>query len=894
MDLTDLLRVRFAPGADPSGDPALWQWEDRTVDVRADGVEITGGRADESGQVDAGRVTLVLDNTGGHYCTRNPLGRWYGTLARNTPIRVGTISGAHAFTTNASNGFGTPDVGTSWSVDGTASTWSVSSGMARKAFAAANSSGAAILNGADARNGEATFVASSPVVATGNPLIVGFFCRRSSAGNLLFTIEFGLSGQVVAKIRRAVGVSLTELVSVSLGFTYIANERIKARCEWDGPNLRMRIWEEAGSEPTTWNITATDTEITGSEVGLFFWRTNGNSNAGTVTLAADDLEVEAVEFTGTVAEWPVRWDPSARVSWAPITAAGVLRRLAQGQPTLRSPMFRQLSSRELTGYWPLEDGSDATVAASAVPWNRPANITNVTFASDTSLPGAESAVTFQNTASTIRGRLNRQHTSDGFAAMLVFKLSALPAGGSDSTILLLGATGRIALWRLMVTNVTFRLVGYDDDENTVFDTITGIYTINPLNWVAVQLETNPSGANQEWAVLWHQVGSNDFYGNTGLYASTVAPQIRSWQVGGSLALTDYQVGQVWIGSNTLPFVSADFADASRGYSGETAATRVARLADEESVQVAVEAGSSERLGPQRVATFLDNLRAAEAADSGILYESGAGLGYRPRGARYNRPVSFALDVDDGDLGDPPPEPTDDDQRVRNDWTITRDGGSSAQVVDDAHIAGNGRYADSATLTIESDLRTEDHAGWRVHVGTVEEMRWPQITLNFTDRPDLLTKWRGRPYSPRVTIANVPAEGGPDPDLIVEGWTQRITSHSWTVDLTCSPASPWDVGVYDDTAKRRDSLSTTLGVARNTVQTSWTFTTSNPADLWDTTATPYQVMCGGELLTVTSMGAASGSGPYTQPATVTRSVNGVVKSQAANTSIRIANPAIRAL
>lgn len=897
MDLTSLLRFHIAPGGDPGGDPAAWQWENRTADVNhGDGITTTGGRADEVSEVSSGTATLEVDNAGGHYCTRNPLGRWYGRLARNCPARLGTISGAAAFATNAASSWGAPDVGDSWTLSGTASLWSVSSGMGRRSIAAANQSASALLNGADARNGDATFVASVPVVATGGPLIAGLVCRYVDASNfLLFTVEFGTSGSVVAKLRQVSDGVFTELnTSGSLGFTYTANERIKARCQWDGSELRMKAWEESGTEPTSWNVTSFDNEIAGSQVGLYLWRHSTNTNAGSVTLAVDALEVEAVEIVGTIPEFPIRWDPTATVSWAPLQIAGIVRRLSQGQPALRSPLYRQLVSRDVTGYWPLEDGSDATVAASAVPWNAAAIATNVRFAADSSLPGAEQVAQMVDQTSTVRGTVRRNPTSTGFAAMVCFKFTNLPA--ADGTLFQVYTTGPVARWRLMVTPTSFRLVGYNSADDIMFDTNVGIYTINPLNWVAVQLETEVVGANTTWAVLWHQVGTNSFYGTPGSVVGTVASHVRSFQLGGSVQLTDAYMGHLWVGADTLPFIADEFADASSGYTGETAAARIARLASEEGVLAVVEPGDSEPLGPQRVGTFLELLRAAEQADLGVLHEQGAGLGYRPRGARYNRPVTFALDIAAGDLSDPAPEPVDDDQRVRNDWTVTRDGGSWAPGRRPAHIAATGRYADSATINIKDDLRLPDHAAWRVHLGTQDELRWPSVTLNFTDRPDLLALWRGRPFGPRLTIANVPAQGRgeSDPDLIVEGWTQRITSHSWTVELACSPAKPWDVGVYDDTSRLTDSMSTTLGTGRDSTQTSWTFSVSNSVDVWSTTATPYNVMVGGEELRVTSMGAVTGSGPYTQTATVVRAVNGVAKAHSAGAPIRIANPARKGL
>ena len=75
------------------------------------------------------------------------------------------------------------------------------------------------------------------------------------------------------------------------------------------------------------------------------------------------------------------------------------------------------------------------------------------------------------------------------------------------------------------------------------------------------------------------------------------------------------------------------------------------------------------------------------------------------------------------------EPTDDDQAVRNDVTITRDGGASYRAVQTAGPLGTGTvgtYDTSDTLSLAWDDLTDDHAWWRVHVGTVDETRFPVL------------------------------------------------------------------------------------------------------------------------------------------------------------------------
>jgi len=895
MDLTTRHRFHIAPGFDPAA-PDTWVWEDRSADVRHvnAGVTITGGRGDEVSEINAGSCSLELDNAGGHYCTRNPLGRWSGRLSRNTPARWGVITGAATFTASVSNAWPTPDVGTSWTLPGTASDWSSSGGVGLHSFATANLAVLPVLNGATARDGEATCVFSIPAVATGGRFYAGVVARWSSATNYLFlSIEFNTAGSLNAVITRATPAGLFNVAGVTgLSFTYSANQRIKLRCQWDGPAVRLRVWPEASGEPTAWTVVGTDTVVTGSGIGLLLWRDVNNTNAGAIAMSVDNLEVEAVEIVGTVPEWPVRWDPTAAVSYAPIQIAGITRRITQGQQPLRSPIYRQLIAQPLAAYWPLEDGSAATTAASAAPRGVPATASGVTFGSTDCPPGAASAAVL-NTLGTsqISGPVNVWPVpQDGYAGMCYFRFPTLPA--SQKPFLELRAVGTVARWVVSAWNNGFSVDGFASDGSSVVSTGVNVYVMDPTQWSAIQLETSESGGTVTWALIWHQVGSTTFFAPNGSFSGTadrITKAIVTAPMDGAL------VSHLWAGDDLLAFADTVFELVSAGYAGELAASRVARLCREEGVLCAVEPGVSEPMGPQRIATLMDLLRAAEAGDQGVLYERGAGLGYRPRGARYNRAVSAVLAIGAaGDISDPAPEPTDDDLRVRNQWTITRDGGSAATDSDPVHIALNGLYADSTTVNIQSDVRLIEHASWRVHLGTWGEMRWPQITINLTDRPDLLAWWLGRPFAPRITISGIPQQGpiGANADLIVEGWTQDITSVSWVLTLNCSPAKPWDVGVYG--TSQYDSASTTVASGINAVVTSVPITTVSLGDVWSTTSPPYLWTVDGEVVNVTAMTSPAGTGPYTQTATVTRSVNGITKSHSAGAAVHLATPAVYAL
>lgn len=888
MDLTALHRFHIAPGYDP-GQPATWVWTDQSVDVnhpenQGTAVTITGGRADEVSEVSAASCQLQVDNAGGHYCTRNPLGRWYGLLALNCPARWGTISGAEAWAVNTTNGWGTPDVGTSWTLGGTASMWSSTSGVGQLSESTVNAFRTAILAGADTHNGDATFVAAVPAVATGGSLVVGLVVRRTVGVNQVwFCIDFGVSGVLGVRIKRDVNGVTTDLGSGTAG-TYTANQRIKARCVWDGQDLRMRIWPESGGEPTTWTAVATDTQCLGTAVGLQFWRVASNTNTSPLVYSVDALEIEAVEITGTIPAFPVRWDPTASQSWAPLEIAGITRRLSQGSKPLRSPMYRLITGySNLVGYWPMEDGTDADQLANTVPGGVAGTLTNMQLGA-VGPAGSAGAATFTNADNTskVSGAFKGASSTAGWQVSWSTQLPALPA---STTQMISWSTSNGYRWTINPGVSIYNVTVIDPSDTIVVNqnvTNTGIG--DPNQWVTFRMLATVSAGVVTWAFAWFVQGAPTVWGIGNTFSGAVGA-LRSWTANGNANMQNAQMCHVF-GLTTANDDLQSYA-ALRSFDGyvyELAADRVTRLCGEEGVPVAVEPGASEPLGIQPLGNLLALLQDAETADLGVLYESGAVLGYRPRGARYNRPVAMSLAFT-GDIGDAP-EPTDDDQRVSNEWTVGRNGGSEATFSDPGHIALNGYYPDSETVNVAFDSRLVQVAAWRVHLGTWGEMRWPQIVIDLTDQSDLLTAWRGRPFGPRIVISGVPAQGpvGADVDLIVEGWQQDITSHSWRLTLNCSPAKPWDVAVWGATPY--DSNTTTLAGTQTTSSTSWGITTALDKEVWSTTAVPYSWMVGGERVTVTAMTSASGSGPYTQTATVTRAVNSITKAHSAGEEIHL--------
>jgi len=895
------VKLWIYPGANPAASPSAWGLQqDVSAYIRHPGsdggqpVSYTAGRQDEAAQVDAGTISLTLDNRDGRFSTHNALGPWAGLLDTNTPYRFGVQSGYDSFNRTASS-LGTSDSGLVWG----GNTYATNGSVALGSLASANTANQVRLIDSGSADYEMLFTASCSVVTTGGAFIASGQQWADPNNILIYGLEFSPAGVLVAKIQSYVNaVGYNQVGSSStLPYTYAAGDRFRVRCQRDGAEVRMKAWPELGTEPVAWQAVGTESALPPGDLGFYTWRTSGVTNVGVIVASYDNFETTAIEQSGTVVQWPVRWDKSGNNSWAPISGAGILRRLQNGKTNRKSPLTRQLAAYSPTGFWPLEDATGSVSFAATVPGTQPGLFKNVNLAADSTLPGSSVSPVFANDAGWIKVSSNKNHSSDGFSAMFFTKFSAIPSG--KTAFCTLQTTGRAVRWVISIDSANTYVDAYDSDDNLLSSAVNAFAPQDPLQWMSWQLETAISGGNTSWSFLSNQVGQATYYVQAGSHSSTVISQVRSMVIG-SKTLSGLAVADLWMGPNTLPFVTDSFSLVSDGYRSELASDRIRRICLEEGIPVTIEAGVSDPCGPQQEASALDSLRAAEAADMGILYERGTGLGYRPRSARYRQSVLMALTVAAGQIDDPP-EPIMDDQRRANSVTVSRVGGSSATVTDAANVARIGYYpGPTPSLNVYTDDVLPWHAGWRVYLGTRRDLRWPGLSLDLARNPSLLPFWRKRAYGPRIQVTTgKPQVLGSDPDVIVEGYAVQLWPTGWKVKLAASSAQGWDVYTLDDDLERMDADNSTLDTAvTTTVATTIQVTNNGDAgNTWVPTSlypaeVPFYIRVDQEVMTVTNVGDIFST--TKQTLTVTRNVNGAANTHAAGAAVSLAYPMIIAL
>lgn len=495
--------------------------------------------------------------------------------------------------------------------------------------------------------------------------------------------------------------------------------------------------------------------------------------------------------------WPSGNEDTAE---AEVTAAGLLQRLGAGEVPTKSPLYRAYVAGAPTAYWSLEDLPGAVRAESPIAGIGPMQVVGNTVVSFGSQAGPAGSAPVVRCA------------RDGLGGFLY---GMVPTGGSPTSwqvefsllVPALTTTIPVAQWLTLGTVRSW--------ECDVAPQASGGLSLKYVNSAGVPSSSYLSNARIDDGV-WHhiRIQATTSGGNFTLIAQLDGTTVVSTgAIGGVLdAISQVQINPGVIGDATAPaaghvavwqpVTAVDTLPAFYGHSGETAGARIVRVAAEEGIPAAVSSTSeTAAMGPQPIASPLAIFRDCETVDGGLLTDggTGGGLTYLAAQDRMSLAVTMALDCNRGQVK-LPFSPTEDDQRVRNRWTVARlnGGAQGVTVQSDEHIAANNGmvYDDSTSLNVAADTQLRNEAGWRVGLGTVEEMRVPGLQLELVDRPELWTLWLAMAPGRRMTAVNLPAQYPPGTlDMALEGAVETWDAVSWRVECSTGPYAPWRVAKF---------------------------------------------------------------------------------------------------
>ncbi len=799
----------------PVPDPRiqLWQWpqsaggwQDAPYYSR-DPISITRGRGDEQGAPTPSSCSATLDNTSGAY----------RRIPRNTPLRVVLDAGRDTFGRTLSSGWGSTDDGLVWAGiwsggTQTPSDWSVADGVGRHRVPATNAYRMSTLP-VSILDAEVRVTVSMAVTdITGGsvePANIAFRWGLSQP-DWLARMEVSPSEAVTLRLYGPSG----ELASATVTGLIWAGGPLRVAAAISGGTLMMKVWPASDVEPAAWQVRGTD-EQTGlpGGIGIRSGVASGNTNTLPVEFRYADLEVVEPRVTGELAsQKPDRsadWDPATGQgdAWTRVTAAGILRRLRQGTPPADSPLRRTYDRAGPLVYWPLEDARDADAAVSGVPGGAAMARTNkiagvqtgagrvdglAIFGVDGSA-GAASLVGLQN-AGQLRGTVPASTaTSWRFECVLRFDAGSKADPTPYPTMPITLHSGQWE-WTMGYDPTGGIFVGAGD-VNSSTRQVTMTTSWDPYDGLLhhYRLDVARNGANTD-----HRLYIDGVLRASATWAAFAAP-VPQIVWGGY-----YLDAGAWVpcvGHLALwapaPTVDIDTAAAATGRPGEIAADRLQRLCTEDGIAASIlgPAWLTTPMGIQPPAAMTALMDEVERGDGGMLYEPRGeiGMAYRVRASLYRQTPRLVLDWSLDQVAGPL-VPVPDDQLARNDVTVRRAAGSEFRAIRQTgpmSVAEIGRYDTRVDANLDRDDGLPTLAGWYLHLGTVDEDRWPQIVVDLAASPELAAAASAVDVGDRIQIIHVPADMSPTTiDQIVVGSTETWDQDGHRIALVCRPASAY--------------------------------------------------------------------------------------------------------
>ncbi len=897
-------------------------WTDvSTQTYERDGYAITRGRRSEGSTADPSTCTQTYNNRSGNFSPRNPVGAYFGSIGRNTRVRVSLPAAATWLQTTGATGdcATAPDnarLDVTGDIDLRADLWNPSwqyeTDLIGKYTTAGNQRSYEFVI---APGGTLTVAWSAdgitPVSATSTvPVPAPITGRRAVRATL--DVNNGSGGYTVAFYTAATmagpWTQLGDQIVTTGGTTSIFNSTTplyvgdiagtnagypsQSRCRFYSAKVLNGI---GGSEVANPDFTAQTDGSTG------FTDAAGNvwSLGGAATIVGRDWR-----FHGEVSEWPPARDTSDTDRYVQVTASGILRRLGKGAKPLKSVFYRAITSpvvpvTGLVGYWPCEDESSATSIASGLS-GKPAIVisgTPILATDSTSFPGSAPLPTMGNASFTAT-----IPTYAATGAIDVYSAAAIPTAGVTSGAVLssIRNTGTAARWELVYTT-------------TASGTVTlNAYDASGTSLLSTSVATGVAGTAWVWNVTLLTSGANVNWYAAAYSATAVTVLVSGTLAGASIGVTSQVVlapnkdcvnitmGQLIV-NNANGGVGTSIASLISGYNGETATARFTRLCTEEGITSTVigdddTSSLNIMMGPQGRKTLLDLLHECETADNGILYEPRDffGLAYRTPRSLMSQAAALSLDYAAKDLSNF--NPVEDDRYIVNDLTVSRDGGGSARYALSTGSlstqdppAGVGLYDASVTLVNALDADLPNQASWRVHLGTVDQPRHPALLVNllrgtFTGNAAKQQAAGALDVGDRIVVANPPSDQPPDDiSQLAIGMIERLNSFEHVITYVCQPESPYRVLVWGDSASRYSPAGSTL--AADATSGATTLSVASVEMLWGFGDGAFDIMVGGERMTVTAVAGASSP----QTLTVTRAVNGIVKAHSTGDAVTLFDP-----
>lgn len=652
---------------------------------------------------------------------------------------------------------------------------------------------------------------------------------------------------------------------------------------------------------------------------------------------------------GEITAWPQPRDITGNDAWVDIESSGVLSRVQQGTPEESSALYRTYTNPDgITetytdlnytlgshgpyypiGYWPMEDnilpGADTDAPAQEVTGSgthsqQAATITGtVEFGADNTFFASKSAAKF-TTGSMIRFPVsNAVDSTDAEGAIagawcVEFVIYAPDGITNGSRIAEVRQTGADRIVRLTYSATDTLVLTVHNAAGTQIDTSGSLSA-------AINRRHNKLSIYSEGATFFlfyeNQSAKTKTLLGSCVGADSVTGQIYEARLNANQTMNGVYLAHLAAFDATEAagqpygkgFFFADYLSTSMdAWRQEPAARRAERLTWEEQIVNYNIGDNGPRMGIQGTKSYAELMQEVQEVDMGYLYEPRQvlGLGYRTRTSMYNAPVMLNLSYGNNDLSGTF-SPVRDNRGSVNDMTVVKDFGTKGRYVltsgsrsVESPPNGIGRYRDEQTISLYRDSDLPGQAQWRVFVGTRDDLRVDTITIalenpRIGEVADNVYRFYTADIGDRIQLTDLPLLLLPDDmELSIVGYTETFDQFQHTITFNCVPGSAFAVGqtveTTSTTSSKANSQTTTLNEALDTTETGVDVAIESGSALWTTSGVDFDIVIGGERMTVSAVSGSSSP----QTFTVVRSVNGVVKTHASGETVQLFKKAYTAL
>jgi hypothetical protein len=617
-----------------------------------------------------------------------------------------------------------------------------------------------------------------------------------------------------------------------------------------------------------------------------------------------------------------------------LTGGGMLRRLQQGKTPLKSAISRAVGALSPVAYWPLKEGRDADLAASGITGGTPlTEVGVINWAAVDGPPGSRSPVPELVADGTYPGGLSAAVSMSSGQWVVDVPFRFVASANSSSAVLaqwVTDGTWAVGGWTLTVgrtsggVSIVTLAAALAGSTSLLGDEIPGL---GEGDWHLARVVAQQADASTVDVRVYCDDVLLDFAGisTTGTVGNLtsftladyglVSPELITPTNITSLAVSDVSIWDT-VDPALIPPYSA-----VTGWAGETAGDRAIRLGEEEGITVTVDGDpdDTQLMGAQPELTFAELLRDCATTDAGMLLDGHdeREIVLRPGRSLYNQDPALTLS-DTGAQIRPDLVPVLDDRPTRNDVTVERRYGSTARAVqltgplnvsdpaDDPD--GVGRFDTRVTVNPQTDAALINHATWILAKGTIDEPRFPAITVDLDRAPALVTAVNALRVGDRLIVEDMDTADAPNGiSAIILGWVESYPKPTRRlITFVCMPASVFEIGIVGASNGTVDLRGQAIDTDASTLQTGISSTdtaltvASTSGVVWTTDASDWSttahgtspdgpglfIAVGGETMRVTNIAGATSP----QTFTVVRSVNGVIKSHAAGAPVHARYPA----